>query len=57
MKRNIKAVGITLLILIGVCGLSWTINTYPEQVVKGLMGVTIATVIIMTFLLVRNRIK
>lgn len=57
MKRNIKAVGITLLILIGVCGLSWTINTYPEQVFKVFMGANIVAVITMLFLLVRNRIK
>jgi hypothetical protein len=57
MKRNIKAVGITLLILIGVCGLSWTIITYTEQVVKVFAGANIVALIIMMFLLVRNRIK
>lgn len=57
MKRNIKAAGITALILAGVCGLSWTIITYTEQVVKVFAGANIVALIIMMFLLVRNRIK
>ena len=68
MKKNLKAAGITALILAGVCALSWIViagvcalswivNTHPEGFIVVLLISLIIMLIVWTFFQVRNNIN